>query len=149
MDQHCSQHLLYITKSRLLPHTATHNLLYSKHQSSNGRRSLSSNASSRERRSRAYQAFKVVLLTEQAIITSDAAMAARTTLPTEATATARQVGSEALNPLAMREAVEATARQAVNKAGEWAAVCALRTADSRGEIRRARQVLLPINLVCD
>lgn len=54
---------------------------------------------------------------EAAIISSEAAMAARASAATEATAAGRAAGHEALNPLAIREAAEASARQAVGTTG--------------------------------
>jgi hypothetical protein len=45
-------------------------------------------------------------------------MAVRSTVTTEASAAMRQAGHEVFNPLAIREAAEVNARQAVNASGE-------------------------------
>lgn len=61
---------------------------------------------------------------EAAIVSSEATMAARSTVATEAAAALRATGKEALNPLALREAAESSAKQAVGQAGELTAAVA-------------------------
>lgn len=55
---------------------------------------------------------------EAAIVASEASAAARTTVTTEATAAVRSAGHEALNPLAVREAAEASAKKTMDMGGE-------------------------------
>lgn len=55
---------------------------------------------------------------EAAVVTADAAMAARTAVTTEATAAVRaSAGKEILNPVAVRHAAESSAKQALDRAG--------------------------------
>lgn len=60
-----------------------------------------------------------VMREEAAIITAEAGQAARTTIAEEATNVVRQAGHESLNPLAIREAAEASAQRVMNAGGEY------------------------------
>ncbi|KLT43673.1 hypothetical protein CC85DRAFT_311628 [Cutaneotrichosporon oleaginosum] len=51
---------------------------------------------------------------EAAVVASEASMAARTTVGTEAKTLAREMGHEVLNPVAIREAAEANAKRALD-----------------------------------
>lgn len=55
---------------------------------------------------------------EAAIVASEASVAARTTMTSEAAAAVRGAGHEVLNPVAVREAAEASAKRAVDMTGE-------------------------------
>lgn len=54
---------------------------------------------------------------EAAIIASEASMAARNSVGTEAKTVVREAGHEVLNPVALREAAEANAKHAIDMAG--------------------------------
>lgn len=55
---------------------------------------------------------------EATILATEASASVRTSVVAEATAAARAGGKEAFNPLAVREAAEASAKQALNTGGE-------------------------------